>query len=81
MSLPSLDLLYDLTMAEYNRQREHFDAMDSKAGLVLGFAGTLIALAPDVGAVGRAAALWLSAAAAVCAAAAFWPAGFPLSHP
>jgi hypothetical protein len=77
MSLPSLDLLYELTLAEHVRQREHFDGLDSKAGLVLGFAGTLIALAPDVGAVGRAAAVWLAASAAVCAAAAFWPRKLP----
>jgi hypothetical protein len=67
----------DAVMGEVQREREaqlrHFDALDSKAGVMLGFAGALAALAPaqfsllvDVGravaVTGALAALW-----------AFWP--------
>jgi hypothetical protein len=67
----------DVVMGEVQREREaqlrHFDALDSKAGVMLGFAGALAALAPaevsllvDVGravaVTGALAALW-----------AFWP--------
>lgn len=46
--LPSLDLLLELVQRERDKQLAHLDALDNKAGIVLGFAGLLITLAPDV---------------------------------
>jgi undecaprenyl pyrophosphate phosphatase UppP len=67
----------DVVVAEVQREREtqlrHFDALDSKAGVMLGFAGALAALAPAafnaMVDMGRAVAV----AGAVAALWAFWP--------
>jgi hypothetical protein len=45
----SLDLLIELNQAERQLQLAHFDSLDTKAGLVLGFAGVLIALGNGAG--------------------------------
>lgn len=39
----SLDLLIEINQAEREAQLAHFESLDTKAGLVLGFAGVLIA--------------------------------------
>jgi hypothetical protein len=41
---PSLDLLIEINQSERDAQLSHFDSLDTKAGLVLGFAGVLIGL-------------------------------------
>lgn len=46
--LQSLDELATLAETERMMQIGHFEALDGKAGIVLGFAGALVALAPDV---------------------------------
>lgn len=75
--MKSLNLLLEITSNERAKQLSHFDALDSKAGLVLGFAGALIALVPEVGGTARALVVWLAGSAAITAAAAFWPRRFP----
>jgi hypothetical protein len=40
----SLDLLVDEVRVEREAQLRHFDALDQKAGIVLGFAGVLVVL-------------------------------------
>jgi hypothetical protein len=42
----SLDLLVDEVRVEREAQLRHFDALDQKAGIVLGFAGVLVVLSP-----------------------------------
>jgi hypothetical protein len=42
----SLDLVLEEVRSERDLQLSHFDAIDTKAGIVLGFAGALVALAP-----------------------------------
>ena len=42
----SLDLVLVEVRSERDLQLSHFDAIDTKAGIVLGFAGALVALAP-----------------------------------
>ena len=42
----SLDIVLDEVRTERDHQLQHFDALDQKAGIVLGFAGALVALAP-----------------------------------
>ena len=74
----SLQVLSEEVRVERDAQLRHFDALDSKAGVMLGFAGALVALAPvglnvivDLGraaaVVGGLAALW-----------AFWPRDYGL---
>ncbi len=79
--LPSLELLFELNQAERHSQLVHFDGLDSKAGIVLGFAGVLIALSNDATGAWRAAALAMSLAAAAAAVAAFWPRSYPVLLP
>ena len=46
-SIRAVDVLFDHVRLERIQQLQHFDALDSKAGILLGFAGALIALAPS----------------------------------
>jgi hypothetical protein len=76
--LPSLDVVLDAVEAQREKQLGHFESLDNKAGVLLGFSGAIAAIARDVRPiVGR-----LGVAAAVVAAfAAMWsfrPRGFPV---
>ena len=71
--LPSLDLLLDLVRDERTKQIAHFDALDNKAGVTLGFAGLLITLAPEVPLPLLVPGLAFAVASAAFALAAFWP--------
>lgn len=71
--LPSLDTLLEIVRDEREKQISHFDALDGKAGIVLGFAGLLITLAPDVPVLLLVPGLLGAAVAAVLALSAFWP--------
>lgn len=71
--LPSLDTLLGVIGEERTKQIAHFDALDNKAGIVLGFAGLLITLAPDVPLALLVPALIAAGAAAAFALLAFWP--------
>jgi hypothetical protein len=56
----SLDVIIEEARIERAAQLKHFDGLDAKAGLVLGFAGAIVALAPSrhlVVDLGRAAAV------------------------
>lgn len=75
--MDSLDLLLDCVRREREAQLTHFDALDSKAGISLDFAGALIALSPSVDAWTRALSLPLMALAAGLAASAFFPRKMP----
>lgn len=69
----SLDIVLAQTRAERDAQLAHFEGLDSKAGVILGFAGALIALTPRANNpwldVGRA----FAAIAAAVSLGAFWP--------
>ncbi len=77
----SVDLLLQVSMAERNIQLSHFDSLDTKAGLVLGFAGVLTALVPDANSVLGIVSIGLAGLAAISAVAAFWPRHFPAIDP
>jgi hypothetical protein len=73
--LPSLDPISEEVRAERESQLRHFDALDAKAGIILGFAGALVALAPTGTLLvdsGRVAA----AMSGIVALWTFWPRGF-----
>lgn len=77
----SLDLLVGINQSERNAQLSHFDSLDTKAGLVLGFAGVLIAVARDADSIFGILSIAAAAAAAVAAVAAFWPRDYPTLDP
>lgn len=71
--MPSLDLIYEVAIRKLDEQVEHGTSLDNKAGLVLGFAGLLVALAPDVAGIYLRAGLGAAGIAALAAIVAFWP--------
>lgn len=78
IDLPSLDLLFDLVQSERDKQRAHFDSLDGKAGIVLGFTGLLVTLAPDLP-IGYVMLVVLSALiSAGLSLAAFFPRKYPV---
>jgi hypothetical protein len=45
-NIRSLDVVWEQVRIEREVQLAHFDALDTKAGILLGFAGAVVALAP-----------------------------------
>ena len=77
VELPSLNLLLDLVQSERDKQRAHFDSLDGKAGIILGFTGLIITLAPMP--IGYVILVVLAAlATAGLALAAFFPRKYPV---
>jgi hypothetical protein len=71
----SLEPILDEVRAEREAQLRHFDALDTKAGILLGFAAALIALSPTgplLAHLGRVTA----AISGFLSLAAFWPRGY-----
>src|SRR5207244_4132331 len=71
----SLDLILEETRAAREAQLRHFDGLDAKAGILLGFSGAIVALAPNddlVVGLGRFAAVL----AGLLSLWAFWPRKF-----
>lgn len=77
----SLDLLIEINQSEREAQLAHFDSLDTKAGLVLGFAGVLIALGNGSGSPSGVGSTILAAMAALASVASFWPRNFPSIDP
>lgn len=71
--LPSLTLVLNVLREGRDERRGHFEALDQKAGLVLGFAGVLITLSDSVTEPWRALGVAAAAVAGGFALAAFWP--------
>ena len=68
----SLDLILEETRSERQAQLKHFEGLDAKAGILLGFSGAFVALAPTDNAVmafGRIAAVLTG----LLSLWAFWP--------
>lgn len=77
----SLELLIQINQSEREAQLSHFDSMDTKSGLVLGFAGVLIALGNGTGTVAGTGSIALAAVAALAAVSSFWPRRFTSVDP
>jgi len=74
-ALQSLDFILGETRAERGAQLQHFDGLDAKAGILLGFSGAIVALAPadaPLLGLGRVAAV----PAGLASLWAFWPRQF-----
>jgi len=71
----SLDLVLEQAHTERAWQLRHFDALDGKSGVLLGFSAALVALAPShhlVVGIGRVVAV----VAGLVSLSGFWPRGF-----
>ena len=79
--LPSLDLLLQVAMQERDKQLGHFDALDTKAGVLLAFDGVLIVISRGVRFAFLVPGIVLASASAALALAAFWPRKFPTLEP
>ena len=68
-------------MQERDKQLSHFDALDTKAGVLLAFDGVLIAVSHGIRFAFLLPAIVFTCASAVLALAAFWPRKFPALDP
>lgn len=75
-STRSLDILLDHVRTVRAQQLQHFEALDSKAGIILGFAGALVALSPGGGPVLLMLGRGVAVVSAFVALATFWPRSF-----
>ncbi len=79
--LPSVDVLLATVERQHDQQRAHFESLDSKAGIALGFAGAIAAVARDVRPGIAKVGVGLSVLAAVFAMLSFRPRRFPIFDP
>jgi len=77
----SLDLLLEVNQSERQAQLAHFDSLDTKSGLALGFAGVLIALGSQFEGFTGTGASAFAALASGFSLASFWPRDFPFFDP
>jgi hypothetical protein len=78
--LPSLELIHASFERERDRDLAHFDALDTKAGVIVGFAGVLVTIQRGTGWIAILGAL-VGVGAAFTGLAAFWPGRFPTLEP
>ena len=76
--MPSLDPLLAMAESERGRQLSHFEGLDSKAGVTLGFSGAIAALATDVHTIPAKFGIGAAVMAALLAMLAFVPRAYPL---
>jgi len=76
-TLSSLDTLVDEVRRVREEQLRHFESLDTKGGVILGFAGALVAFANQLGKTERFAGSALALAAAISALSAFVDRDFP----
>ena len=79
--LPSLPEALAAISGERDRQLQHFEGLDTKAGVLLGFDGVLVALARNAAFVPRLIGVLLAAVSAVLAMLTFRPRKFPTLDP
>ena len=76
--LPSLHVLVVAVRAQREQQLGHFESLDTKAGVVVGFSGAIAALAKDVEQVVAKVGVASAVVAAALAVLSFWPRGQPV---
>lgn len=72
----SLDVVIEEVRLERAALLTHFDAVETKAGVVLGFAGAIVALSTGAAGILAEVGRWASVLAGVLALASFWPRKF-----
>jgi hypothetical protein len=75
--LPSLDLIVSRVEDQLEHQLRHFDGLDNKAGIVLGFAGVLVAVTDGFQALAMASRI-AAVGAALLSLLAFLPRKYPV---
>lgn len=66
-------MILDVLRSSREERREHFDALDQKAGLALGFAGVVVTLSNDIAEPWRALGVVAAVVAAGLSLWSFWP--------
>lgn len=79
--MSSLQLILETFERERDRDLSHFDSVDTKAGVVLGFAGLVAAIAFNTAQPSRGFSFLLGLSAATLAVAASWPRKLPALEP
>lgn len=79
--MPSLDLLLQTLMLERDKQLAHFDALDTKAGVLLAFDGVLITLTRFIRLAFQWPGIGLASGSALFALLAFRPRKYPVLRP
>ncbi len=75
---PSFDIVAEEIRTQVDQQQRQFDALDTKAGVILGFSGVLMALTGDRQGRLTGATVLLAMLAVLLAVLAFYPHRFPL---
>ncbi len=75
--LGSLDVIARELEGQRALQMHHFESLDSKAGVVLGFSGLIVAIGPAVSGVATAGRI-LAVASAILSLMTFMPRGYPV---
>ncbi|MFJ9396312.1 hypothetical protein ACIRQT_15710 [Streptomyces californicus] len=81
MTLPSLQIVYDLASHSRDEMRANFEAADTKAGIILAFNGILIPLSKDIDNPYKGVGVALCVISAILAFFAYWPRKFPILDP
>lgn len=76
--LPSLEIVAGVARSERDKQMSHFDALDAKAGVLVGFAGVLVALLQGLAPAVTVAAAVLASCSGLTAVVSFWPRALPV---
>ena len=71
--LPSLELVLEEARSERQAQLVHFEALDARAGVILGFSGALVALTPERGGLVVALGRLFAVLSGITALGSFWP--------
>lgn len=79
--LPSIGVLLTAVERHLDQQRSHFESLDTKAGVAVGFAGVIAAIGKDVGPLVAKAGVGLAVVAAVLAVLSFRPRKHPVFDP
>ena len=69
----SIQVVAEEVRSERAAQLSHFDAVDTKAGVLLGFAGAIVALSSGSSGSLAASGRWLAVLAGLFALSSFWP--------
>ncbi len=81
VTLPSVAVLLAAVERHLEQQRTHFESLDTKAGVAVGFAGVIAAIGRDVGPLPAKVGVGLAAVAATLALLSFWPRKHPVFDP
>jgi hypothetical protein len=79
--LPSIGVLLTAVERRLDQQRSHFESLDTKAGVAVGFAGVIAALAKDVDPFVAKVGVGVAVVAAVLAMLSFRPRKHPIFDP